>query len=37
MAQELKALKAEATVIIITHTPETFEDPDQIVDFFWSA
>lgn len=33
MAQELHALKAEATVIIITHTPETFENPDQIVDF----
>jgi len=33
MAQELKALKTEATVIIITHTPEIFEDPDQIVDF----
>ncbi|MBO6792099.1 MAG: peptidase domain-containing ABC transporter [Dinoroseobacter sp.] len=33
MAQELKALKTEATVIIITHTPEVFADPDQVVDF----
>lgn len=33
MAQELKALKEQATVIIITHTPETFQDPDQIIDF----
>lgn len=33
MAEELKVLTAEATVIIITHTPDTFENPDQIVDF----
>lgn len=33
MAEELQVLKAEATVIIITHTPDTFENPDQIVDF----
>ncbi|MEL6642228.1 MAG: ATP-binding cassette domain-containing protein [Pseudomonadota bacterium] len=33
MAEELRALKATATVIIITHNPDVFEDPDQIVDF----
>jgi len=33
MAEELKALKAEATVIIITHSPDVFDAPDQVVDF----
>lgn len=33
MAQELQALKSEATLIIITHSPDLFVDPDQIVDF----
>lgn len=33
MAQELWALKSEATLIIITHSPDLFVDPDQIVDF----
>jgi subfamily B ATP-binding cassette protein HlyB/CyaB len=33
MATELQALKSEATLIIITHSPDLFVDPDQIVDF----
>ena len=33
MAQELQVLKSEATLIIITHSPDLFVDPDQIVDF----
>ncbi|WP_299410527.1 peptidase domain-containing ABC transporter [uncultured Roseobacter sp.] len=33
MAAELHKLKQEATVIIITHNPDIFESPDQVVDF----
>ena len=33
MATELQALKSEATLIIITHSPHIFTDPDQVVDF----
>lgn len=33
MAAELRALKSEATLIIITHSPEIFADPDQVIDF----
>ncbi len=33
MAAELRALKSEATLIIITHSPDIFTDPDQVVDF----
>lgn len=33
MAEELYKLKQEATVIIITHSPEIFDRPDQIIDF----
>ncbi|WP_404405734.1 peptidase domain-containing ABC transporter [Pelagibacterium halotolerans] len=33
MAAELQKLKREATLIIITHSPDTFENPDQVVDF----
>lgn len=33
MAAELLALKTEATLIIITHSPEIFAEPDQVVDF----
>ena len=33
MAAELQALTAEATVIIITHNPDVFDAPDQVVDF----
>ncbi|MCY1708417.1 peptidase domain-containing ABC transporter [Pannonibacter sp. SL95] len=33
MAAELRALKSEATLIIITHSPDIFADPDQIIDF----
>ena len=33
MAAELQNLKREATLIIITHSPDIFESPDQVVDF----
>lgn len=33
MARELQLLKDQATVIIITHAPDNFENPDQIIDF----
>lgn len=33
MAAELRALKSEATLVIITHNPDIFPDPDQVVDF----
>lgn len=33
MAAELQELKREATLIIITHSPDTFASPDQMVDF----
>ncbi|MEL6920968.1 MAG: ATP-binding cassette domain-containing protein, partial [Pseudomonadota bacterium] len=33
MAQELALLKPSTTLIVITHRPEIFEEPDQIVDF----
>ena len=33
MAAELQALKSEATLIIITHSPDIFAQPDQIVNF----
>ena len=33
MASELQALKGEATVIIITHSPDIFAEPDQVIDF----
>ena len=32
MATQLKALKSSTTLIIITHRPEIFQKPDQIVD-----
>ena len=33
MAAELQKLKQEATLIIITHSPDIFDSPDQVVDF----
>lgn len=33
MAAELQKLKLEATLIIITHSPELFENSDQVIDF----
>ena len=33
MAAELERLKRETTLIIITHSPDIFESPDQVVDF----
>ncbi len=33
MAAELQRLKRSITLIIITHSPEVFKDPDQVVDF----
>ena len=33
MAEELERLKATTTLIIITHRPDVFGQPDQIVDF----
>lgn len=33
MAAELEALKQEATLIIITHNPDIFKQPDQVIDF----
>lgn len=33
MAVELAQLKAEMTVIVITHNPEVFEGVDQVIDF----
>ena len=33
MAAELGKLKREATLIIIAHSPDIFESPDQVVDF----
>lgn len=33
LAAELQQLKQETTLIIITHSPDIFETPDQIVDF----
>lgn len=33
MAAELQKLRAEATLIIITHNPDIFQNPDQVVDF----
>ncbi len=33
MAAELQKLKREATLIIITHNPDIFENPDLVVDF----
>ena len=33
MSAELQALKSEATLIIITHNPDVFVGPDQVVDF----
>lgn len=33
MAEELERLKATTTPIIITHRPEVFGQPDQIIDF----
>lgn len=33
MAAELQSLRSEATLIIITHSPEIFDAPDQVVDF----
>ncbi|MBM7068648.1 peptidase domain-containing ABC transporter [Actibacterium sp. 188UL27-1] len=33
MAAELDQLKAEATLIIITHNPSIFSNPDQVVNF----
>jgi subfamily B ATP-binding cassette protein HlyB/CyaB len=33
MALEMQKLKHEVTLIIITHNPDIFENPDQVVDF----
>lgn len=33
MAAELHRLKHETTLIVITHNPDVFDDPDQTVDF----
>ena len=33
MAAQLQTLKTKATLVIITHSPDIFEDPDQLVDF----
>lgn len=33
MVDELERLKSEATVIVITHRPDVFGKPDQVVDF----
>ena len=33
MAAQLHTLKTKATLVIITHSPDIFEDPDQLVDF----
>jgi len=33
MAMEMQKLKHEVTLIIITHNPGIFENPDQVVDF----
>lgn len=33
MAEELERLKATTTVIVITHRPDAFGQPDQIIDF----
>ena len=33
MAVELQKLKQQVTIIIITHSPDLFKNPDQIVDF----
>ncbi len=33
MAEELKRLKTTTTLIIITHRPDVFGQPDQIIDF----
>lgn len=33
MALEMQKLRQESTLIIITHNPDIFENPDQVVDF----
>lgn len=33
MALEMQKLKQETTLIIITHNPDIFENPDQVIDF----
>lgn len=33
MASELRKLKQNATLIIITHNPDLFDAPDQLIDF----
>ncbi|MEP3637088.1 MAG: peptidase domain-containing ABC transporter [Paracoccaceae bacterium] len=33
MAEELARLKSTTTVIIITHRPDVFHDPDRVIDF----
>ena len=33
IARELERLKEHTTVIVITHRPEIFQSPDQIIDF----
>ena len=33
MATELLKLKQEATLIVITHSPDIFQSPDQVIDF----
>ena len=33
MAAELEIIKSRSTLIIITHRPEVFENPDQVIDF----
>lgn len=33
MAREIRALARETTVVVITHRPDVFPDPDRIIDF----
>ncbi|MEO9894828.1 MAG: peptidase domain-containing ABC transporter [Paracoccaceae bacterium] len=33
MARQLQKLKSKTTLIVITHNPSLFENPDQIIDF----
>ena len=33
MAAELERIKHKSTLIVITHRPEVFENPDQVIDF----
>ena len=33
MVQEIENLKAQMTIVVITHRPDVFASPDQVVDF----